>query len=350
VAFQSLLAFYMCYQKTLGEASEWSAYLNALPKSYSNPYFCTDVESFQLPDSMHQAVHKQKTIIAGSFTELLELLKDDQKHIVDFESFEWAYFTCSTRCFFVDSAILKPLCGSFFKRVLEDQPNSAMVPYFDFFNHSDVGTRAELSTTARVVARNRETIRNGEMSLRYQLFTDTPFNKNEQIFINYGTFNNTKLLLEYGFYIPGNHKDFIEFTYEDIKHYLQTQSELKFLTIQKEKDIFIEDNHLDRNLTANLVDGLSQNFLTILAILLAEEDSNLAEIAFSENFYYRKIQRFAVDFLNRQHFEYQNLSNSLRNLMFLSESGEMCAAYFDECSRMIEKALQRLCWEFEELY
>ena len=46
----------------------------------------------------------------------------------------------------------------------------------------------------------------------YEISTLTPVRKGEQVFIGYGSYNNSKLAVEYGFTLPVNHLNSVPFT------------------------------------------------------------------------------------------------------------------------------------------
>lgn len=50
----------------------------------------------------------------------------------------------------------------------------------------------------------------------YILKSLTPYQKYDQVFIKYGSHSNLKLLLEYGFILPNNVNDFVEFSFNEI--------------------------------------------------------------------------------------------------------------------------------------
>lgn len=346
VPFQTLLAFYLCYQKSLGESSIWAPYLNMLPKSFTTPYFCTKEEICFLPDYILEETATQNQTIMKSFQALLEMLKFQEMHRFYLRDYKWSFFVCSSRCFFIDMKVLKILCGNFFMRILEDQPNMALLPFVDIVNHSnDVGTRTQLSRSEMFIKLFSDKLKNNEVSMTYRIYTETPLKKNEQIFINYGSFNNTKMLLEYGFFIPDNKNDLLEFTLSDIENFLNWHSELKYLVISNERFKLIKNNGLDKNLSVNLKDGFSHNFQTLLIILILPLTFyELPGVKYFKNFSFDGIQPFAIEFLERKLGEYQSLWRSLENLEELSESGRMCYNYFLECSKFIEKCLEK----FEE--
>ena len=77
----------------------------------------------------------------------------------------------------------------------------ALAPFLDMFNHSsDANTKMYIDFDNEL----------------YILKTLNSFRKHQQIFIKYGPHSNLKLLIEYGFIIPCNHYDFIEFSFDDV--------------------------------------------------------------------------------------------------------------------------------------
>uniref|UniRef100_A0A0R3W2D5 SET domain-containing protein n=1 Tax=Taenia asiatica TaxID=60517 RepID=A0A0R3W2D5_TAEAS len=90
--------------------------------------------------------------------------------------FAWAWSVVNSRCVYVN---LRLWGGN-------NNENIAIIPFFDFFNHSpDVSVGIEVT--------------DGVLKVK----TDSSYQIGEQVFINYGKHDNLFLLCEYGFCIPG---------------------------------------------------------------------------------------------------------------------------------------------------
>ena len=345
ITFQGLLSLYVCHQKVLGEKSKWSAYMKTLPTSFSIPYFCTKPELYYLPESLLLKVVEQNDAIKSNFNKLMSIMKEEEQHKFTLDSFKWAYFVCNSRSVFFNSSCLMPLVDDVnFKHLLLDLPNMALAPFLDLFNHSDDAiTSSQLSQSKKGVELNVEQIKSKEVQLNYQLYTQVAVNKEEQIFINYGTYNNTKLLLEYGFIIPNNKLDFMEFSLNDINNYIKAHLELKMILIPKHKYKYIQDHELDKQLYIDTLDGLNHNFQAILAMLLIPRNVyNLNEVAFGDYIHFEEIREYAIDIVNVKKSDFEKFMQGLTKLENISESGKVCAAYYKDCIAYIDKVLELL--------
>lgn len=343
ISFQGLLALYLSYQKTLGDSSEWHPYIQTLPISFSNPYFCEKLELHFLPEAILEKIVEQNSLIKKNYANLMEILKNGPRTLISLDLFKWSYFVCNTRSVYLNSSAIRSLISNeFFKTILSDSQNMALAPFLDFFNHSpEITTISKLSQNESQIERNAEKIKSKEASLFYQLSSEILWKKRQQIFINYGNFNNTKLFLEYGFFVPGNSCDFLEFSLNDINNYIKSHSEHKFLLIPKHKYKFIKEHELENQIYVDLQDGLSHNFQAILAILLIPSNVyNLTEVAFGEDIGIDTIKDFAIEILDLKKLEYQKLGESLKKIDGLSESGKICVEYYQECCRFIDKVLK----------
>lgn len=342
VTFQSLLALYLQHQKLKAESSEWISYLKTLPEAFTAPFFCEKSELYLLPENILQKVVEQNSVIKRDFQELMMLVKDEERDNFTLNSFKWAYFVCNSRSVYVNGKSLEPLVDRLvFKELLCDAPNMALAPLLDLLNHSDKAlTKSQLSHSDGFIAMNFQKIKNGEVQLNYQLQTLRNVKKFEQIFINYGTLNNTKLLLEYGFTLPDNQMDFLEFSLDDINNYVKEHTLLRTLQIPKHKYKFIRDHDLDQQMFIDVNDGLSHSFQAVLAILLVPQNIyNLTQVAFGDEINFNDIRHHAIEILKRKKFDFQTLSDGLEKRSSLSGSGRACLEYFCESMKLVDKVL-----------
>lgn len=340
IIFQCLLALYLCHQK-LKEGSNWEAYIKSLPESFDHPYFCNKLELQYLPDYILEKIVEQNGLIKAQYQKLVALLRVDLGISIDL--FKWAFFVCNSRSVYIKGKVLEPLIAeNHFRDLIKDLPNMALAPFLDFFNHSDdAKVSSQLSHSESAIQRNSEKIKSGEIQLTYQVYTQEQFSKQQQIFINYGALNNTKLLLEYGFFIPNHKSDFLEFSLSDINNYIKSHLELRLLVIPRHKYKFIQDHDLDNQLYIDLVDGISHNFQAILAMLLVQENLyNLTEVAFGDAIQFAGIQKYAVEIIERRKGEYEIFAKGLKQLESLSDSGKVCLAHFQSCIAFIGKVLE----------
>ncbi|KAF8470211.1 hypothetical protein BDZ91DRAFT_678491 [Kalaharituber pfeilii] len=82
-----------------------------------------------------------------------------------------------------------------------------LCPFIDYFNHSDVGCKVELSAQGFTVTSNRA------------------YSSGEQIFVSYGPHNNDFLLCEYGFILDSNQWDEVNIDNYVFPHLTRVQKE-----------------------------------------------------------------------------------------------------------------------------
>ena len=94
--------------------------------------------------------------------------------------FVWAWYAVNTRCITLNTDSNNPSWAL-------KSPKIALAPFLDCLNHSE---------TCQIHAYLDDS--------GYIIRTRTDFDKNIQVFINYGPHDNNFLLSEYGFCIPNN--------------------------------------------------------------------------------------------------------------------------------------------------
>lgn len=345
ISFQSLLALFLCHQKVLQSDSEWMTYLQTVPEVFTTPYFCHKSELFYLTDILLEHIVHQNNIMKNEFQALMTLIKPEVRELFTLDTFKWAYFVCNSRSVFIDSKSLEPLVDQpIFKDVLSDSPKMALAPLLDLLNHSDrAKTLSQLSSNEHDIASNKTRITNGDASLNYQLQTEKPIKKYEQIFINYGAFNNTKLLLEYGFIIPHNSMDFLEISLDEINEYIKEHEKLRTLLIPKHKYKFIKSHNLDKQMSVDTTDGLNHSFQSVLSILLVPQNLyNLTQVAFGDDLNFDDIKFHAMEILRRKEVKFKGLSCGLQRQFNLSRSAETCLNYYQECIKLLCNVIESL--------
>lgn len=239
---QSVLAAFLIYELHLGVESEWKPYLDTIPNSFSNPYFCRNNEKKQLPSYLSDVLSVQSAQIKSTFLALMISIRnplefeDDgssielkrcrhcgtpYEEIITFSKYQWAYFVVNTRAVYIDDREGET-------RFRND--NLALAPYLDLINHSfDASVRTGL-------------FQDQTKTEYYQITTLKAFDKGSQVFINYGSHDNTKLYVEYGFFIPNNPLDEIYFDISDID---------RCVTLSEVQCNFIVDHGLDKKMGFN---------------------------------------------------------------------------------------------------
>lgn len=341
VPFQALLALYVQHQKLKGDSSEWSAYIKTLPEAFSTPFFCKKSELYCLTENILEKIVEQNQTIKKSFKDLTELLTPVRRDDFDLETFKWAYFVCNSRSVYIKGKSLQPLVDfPKFKELVSDSPNMALAPLLDLLNHSDQAlTTSQLTHNELSIEKNATKILSGEVSLNYQLFTAAPVKKYNQIFINYGNHNNTKLLVEYGFIVPENQFDFLEISLEDINSYIKSHLVMRTLLIPKHKYKFIKEHELEKQMFIDLNDGINHNFQVVLSILLIPENVyNLTQVAFGDEMNFDNIRHHAIEILKKKKFDFEKLIEGLTKHA-LSQSAEACLEYFRHSIKLVDKVL-----------
>lgn len=341
INFQALLALFLQNEMTKSAQSNWIHYLRTLPKSFTNPLFCKKSELYFLPDSILQKIVEQNELIKRNFQLLMKAIKVEYHERFTLDMFKWSFFVCNTRSVFVNSKLLDQVCERrMFKEILSDSPNMALAPLLDLLNHS-----CEAETKNQLIHRK---CNSDKTEIFYQLQTLKPVKKHQQIFINYGTFNNTKLLIEYGFFLCDNRVDFLEFSLDDINNYIKSHCDLRAITIPKHKYKFIRDHELDQQIFIDTSDGLSHNFQAILSILLLPRNMyNLEQVAFGDDISFEAIKTHAKGILEMRKLEFEQFIDGLEHLANdeLSESGKVCIDFFHESIKFIDKVLKLISTE-----
>lgn len=187
---------FLLYEKFLGGKSEWHPYLEVLPKSFSMPVMWSDDELQHLPGWILSKVKDQKHIISKSFEKLKNLLMETCADFGDkfmFDGFLWAWAVINSRSAYMPQS---------HEPWLNQEPNNyVLIPFLDMFNHTP---------SASVIAGYVPS------SKCYEIRTNVPFKKYEQVFINYGSHDNVELLISYGFVCPKNPFDSISFTLDEV--------------------------------------------------------------------------------------------------------------------------------------
>ena len=177
---QTLLSFWLLREKQLGLGSQFHPYLQSLPSSYTNPYFCSVKEKQSLPQYLLNKIEDQESEVVRCYQRLVNSLNCDMNH--GLSEFAWAWFTVNTRAVYLDQ---DPRFHHQNNTQNKSEDCLALVPFLDLLNHdSSVEVRAGVSPD----------------NTGYRIISQTRVDKYDQVFINYGPHDNTKLLLEYGFW------------------------------------------------------------------------------------------------------------------------------------------------------
>ncbi|XP_061141247.1 SET domain-containing protein 4 isoform X1 [Syngnathus typhle] len=182
----ALCVFLMC-ERHRGADAEWSPYIHVLPASYTCPvYFANDAVAL-LPVGLRRQALEQKDVVREMhssnldfFRSLQPILSQPVENVLTFEALRWAWCSVNTRSVYMRQPSHQFLCG---------QDDYALAPFLDLLNHRpDVQVKAGFN-------RERKT---------YEIRSVCGTRRFQQAFINYGSHDNQRLLLEYGFVAPDN--------------------------------------------------------------------------------------------------------------------------------------------------
>ncbi|EFA03432.2 SET domain-containing protein 4-like Protein [Tribolium castaneum] len=190
------------------ENSFWRDYIKSLPPQPPwIPALLSQDRVELLPADLRLAAKKSRRLLEESWSRLRKSIRREASCVIDLHSFIWGYVLVNTRAVYVNPRIVRELCdcGS---DILSDEPCMALCPFLDMFNHSHE-------------AKTEATLMNDQGKFVYQLTTLVGTRKHEQVFISYGDHDNVKLLIEYGFFIPGNSNDSIPIQSEEVFRVLE---------------------------------------------------------------------------------------------------------------------------------
>ncbi|XP_053953607.1 SET domain-containing protein 4 [Anastrepha ludens] len=345
VPFQALLALYILHQKHLEGASHLHMYVNSIPKYFSTPYFCPKAELQRLPEEILEKTVEQNRLIRESYACLKSIFLNNQcsycgqfyfDEIYTLDEFKWAYFAVNTRSVYVFSRLFKP-DKCFFQPLLNDEPNMALAPFLDLFNHSvDVSTSADLLPTGP----NKQL----EFVLTLEN-TKSVFPPRSQLFISYGALSNYKLLTEYGFFIPHNPHDYFVFSLTDVEEFLKQDKTYRSVMLHRNKFVFIRNHNLHDEMFVHLDDGASHNLCVVLHLLLHEQSSYanvLNQVAFGAAEKLANVEEDVRSLVAFKIKEYKIFIGDLEKLHALSECGKVAKGYLEECVRFLEEYLAKI--------
>uniref|UniRef100_UPI0037E7694C SET domain-containing protein 4 n=1 Tax=Semicossyphus pulcher TaxID=241346 RepID=UPI0037E7694C len=238
----ALCVFLVCEQHR-GKASDWFPYIDVLPTAYTCPAYYTDDVMAVLPTSVRrraleqrEAVREIHSVNQDFFRSLQPILSRPVEEVLTYEALRWAWCSVNTRSVFMSHPSNNFLSG---------QDVYALAPFLDLLNHRpDVQVKASFNEVTRCYE-----IRSISGTLRYQ-----------QAFINYGSHDNQRLMLEYGFAASGNPHSVVYVDTDLLCDVLKGDRSLD----QKIK--FLRENNFLQNLTVSN-EGPSWRLMTALRLL-----------------------------------------------------------------------------------
>lgn len=324
-----ILSIFIIYEEHLETLSKWYPYIKSLPRYFSTPTFCTPTEKKYLPIFIKDQEHK----IAKDFILLigdLDLLKEKEKNycphcnipldkIITFNKYKWAYYAVNTRSVYINE---KEIPNNVIK--VESPNNLALAPFLDLFNH-DIKASVEVSVTM-----------DEHKNKFYQINTLKSFEKNSQVFINYGPHSSLKLYTDYGFFIPNNPLDEVGFTILDI----QSSNAILEYALK-----FILTNKFNENM-AFTRDGLNYNATNTLFIVSTdlEKDcwnSKIYGSSFSLEDYI-KMYKLGKQILHLKRKEYFHYLANMNNIKKCSSSFLTAVNLVKEYIQILDESLKKL--------
>ncbi|KAM4729664.1 SET domain-containing protein 4 isoform 1-T2 [Anableps anableps] len=238
----ALCVFLVC-ERQRGEASDWFPYIDVLPSSYTCPAYFSDVVIDVLPPvvrrralEQREAVREMHSSNQGFFRTLQPVLSQPTEDVLTYEALRWAWCSVNTRSVFMSRPSNSFLSG----------PDSyALAPFLDLLNH-----RPDVQVDAGF----------NEQTKRYEIRSVCGTLRYEQAFINYGSHDNQRLLLEYGFVAMNNPHSVVYVEPDLLCDVLRGDKSLD----QKMK--FLKENNFLQNLTVSS-EGPSWRLMVALRLL-----------------------------------------------------------------------------------
>ncbi|CAG9853770.1 unnamed protein product [Phyllotreta striolata] len=304
VTIHEALAMFLIVEKMKGVKSLWSEYLQSLPEEVPLlPWLATPEEIDSYPADFKLAIDRPLSDYACFLKKACQLIGDVYEPL-----FPWAFAMVNTRAVYIDHDRVSTDSNS--NLLLIDKPSMALCPFLDMFNHHYLA-----KTEAGLVEHDKK--------FYYELKSLNGYSKNEQIFISYGPHDNLKLLMEYGFFIPGNVYDTVRFRLEEIL------KELNF-SLDDNRYKFIKDHNFHHNLHLGYA-GVSYNLKIVLFSGYTEDMKQLNMVAFSdsypEDFLINYLTKCTAILLNYKKNSCLKELNTLTNLNQLSNCARNVVEY-----------------------
>lgn len=274
LSIHELLALFVLFERHLEEQSEWYNYLSFLPKDgeITLPWFCSSEEIERVPEEIKNCVKECIGNMEESWKRISAVFKEntfcqhcklDVGHVVTYDCYVWAYAIVNTRAVYIDPVEIRNMSGTSIEKYLSDEPTMALCPYIDMFNHSS-------SATVKAVLKTNETMP------KYCLYIGNQVGKYEEIFISYGGHDNKKLLCQYGFILPDNQFDSVEFSLKEVLSVCRinaTSRQYKFLC----------DHNFNNDISVNC-SKFSFNMCAVLYVLCHENDKDWSLRVYTSTF------------------------------------------------------------------
>lgn len=241
-----VLTVFLMSEKLRGCDSKWRFFIDSLPATYTTPAFLGAKRLSSLPDAMRKKADIQVSKIRSTFlrlrTRLGSCVGNDAKLSSLCDNFSWKFFVwawtaVNTRCIFV---------GRGSRRAVLAEDHCALAPFLDCLNHH---WKADIQTA--VVGSN------------FEIVTNNTYEPGDQVFINYGSHDNKKLFLEYGFVLSDNPNDVVTITREHLCK-INSQQNIPYFA---SKLSFLEQKNIISETSGFTMDGLTWNGKIIAQVL-----------------------------------------------------------------------------------
>ncbi|CAI5438590.1 unnamed protein product [Caenorhabditis angaria] len=233
-----ILTMFFCFEDL--EKSAWSPYLKVLPQTFDTPAFQKiDYNLQELPLEIRKYWIDQKLEIEQITTKLLRLFPE-----LTADKILWAWHVVNTRCIFVENIEHDKVDNS-------DGDTIAVIPFVDMLNHDPTefqGIALHEKVNGQYVVRAKKSVSEGD-----------------QIFVCYGPHSNTRLLIEYGFTVPGNMNTKVLIP----KEVLVTLAKIAEIKVTREHEMILDEVGLPSHLYAT-DEGPSWALKNNIRILLLE--------------------------------------------------------------------------------
>lgn len=243
-----VLCVFLVLERHSGPLSQWSPYIDVLPTEYTCPVYFTDEVINLLPLSVRRRALEQRTAVQELhstnhpfFRSLQPLLDQPVEEVLTNEALKWAWCSVNTRSVFMSHSPNHFLSG---------QDVYALAPFLDLLNHRpDVQVSAVFNNTTRC----------------YEIQSVSGIRCYEQAFINYGSHDNQRLLLEYGFVASNNPHSVVYVEPDLLQKLLPRDRSLEH------KMKFLRENQFLHNLTVSS-EGPGWRLLAALRVLCLPQE------------------------------------------------------------------------------
>ncbi|XP_061693288.1 SET domain-containing protein 4 isoform X2 [Syngnathoides biaculeatus] len=239
----ALCVFLVC-ERHRGPDAEWWPYVRVLPASYACPAYFAHAAAALLPARLRRRAVEQEDTVREMhssnrdfFRTLQPVLRQPVEDVLTFDALRWAWCSVNTRSVFM----IQPS-----NEFLHGQNDYALAPFLDLLNHRpDAQVKAGFNHETRSYE-----IRSAGGTPRFR-----------QAFINYGSHDNQRLLLEYGFIAPDNPHSVVYVDAEMLREVLKGDA-----ASLEQKMKFLEDNNFLSNLSV-CDEGPSWRLTTALRLM-----------------------------------------------------------------------------------